>query len=609
MEVILMLSYCFTTRASVNSYFQNAFYPSQAGSIGFLRLYGCFALSGGLMTEFEYQYLNITPSVPEYDYNDIYSRILNRSFILALYLETLERNRPQILPYQSLFLRLPSYYVDIDKTPIGLKLVTYFDMLDYNMGYIKGLLAEIKNFRNINYDVLIFLQRNYPFLLAPSALVLTELQNAFQSSNVNLANDLKNYMILFIVIMVLIKLFDLIQILLLYRIINRLAVIFLRCNEQEAIREIHFIDSFLDYYEKNDDFFYLNFAEKALLKREETVNFEEKKAFFHRQSSNKKPAVKSSISKRKFTANYIQPLKKTKSIFFLFVTMLVGFGFFFLNYYYWTLFNSKIQEVIGLNTSFSLGYGYSVSVLLCNNLYLREFLIQNPSYQVINNSYQQPAGRKTYMLAALKKRIATITDIFDNQMPSGTIQAKKTVTDPNFLLLLDHDVCQSLWNAGKIESDELKICDNLWDGAFKKGIMVATTQYLNQLSEIASLRTATTNASIQTQSISSYIKNPRHQHLFLGEYFLSEALFMFYDYVNQFYNPLLEQERSNTQNTLVISMAFLALFMVLGIAVLAKYMKTYYRLLALSLSLMPYEKVTEDEATIQIIENFTKHIA
>jgi len=89
----------------------------------------------------------------------------------------------------------------------------------------------------------------------------------------------------------------------------------------------------------------------------------------------------------------------------------------------------------------------------------------------------------------------------------------------------------------------------------------------------------------------------------LGEYFLSEALILFYDYINEFYNPLIEHE---TQITPFVSMVFLGFFFILSAALIAKYMKTYYKLLALALSIMFYEKIME--ATIQIIEKFTKNM-
>jgi len=92
----------------------------------------------------------------------------------------------------------------------------------------------------------------------------------------------------------------------------------------------------------------------------------------------------------------------------------------------------------------------------------------------------------------------------------------------------------------------------------------------------------------------------------LGQYYLSEALVLFYGFINQFYNPILEKQRFSCQSTLFATATLLVVFFSLLAIFTWKYMKIYYRFLALSLSIMPYDKITEDEATIQIIENFTK---
>ena len=53
-------------------------------------------------------------------------------------------------------------------------------------------------------------------------------------------------------------------------------------------------------------------------------------------------------------------------------------------------------------------------------------------------------------MAAINTRIITLTDTFNNQMPSGIIQARSTVTDPDFEKLIDSDLCEVLRNLNKI---------------------------------------------------------------------------------------------------------------------------------------------------------------
>ena len=265
----------------------------------------------------------------------------------------------------------------------------------------------------------------------------------------------------------------------------------------------------------------------------------------------------------------------------------------------------KIQEVINLDTSFASAYVFSVSVMACNNLYLREFIINNPSYEFLNETYQKPNARKAFFLAAEIKRIGTISAIFHTEMPRGTIQAKGTIQNSNFVNLIDHNICDVLLNLNKIQEKDLFICNNIWEGVFQKGIMMVATQYLKQLNDISLLRNA--SSPNVTNNIFSYVQNPKHQELFLGEYLFSEALLLFYAYINEFYNPIIEKDRYNTQVVLVVSLVLLGVFMVGVAGGVLIYMRIYYKYLALSLYVMPYEKITEEEATIQIIERFTKN--
>jgi len=68
----------------------------------------------------------------------------------------------------------------------------------------------------------------------------------------------------------------------------------------------------------------------------------------------------------------------------------------------------------------------------------------------IPTTYQEPAARKDFFMAAINTRIITLTDTFNNQMPSGIIQARSTVTDPDFEKLIDSDLCEVLRNLNKI---------------------------------------------------------------------------------------------------------------------------------------------------------------
>ena len=183
------------------------------------------------MTIFEYRSLNLTSKMLENSYNDIYDRIYNQSFYLAKDTLFLELNSPKIQKYQTLYMEAPSFLAEISNNPIKIKEVTYFDLMDRYLEYMKTIMGHQNDLMTYNYDFLIFLQRNYPFYLLPSGLVFTEMRNSFMFYNVDLGNNLQNYIVIFLMLMFVVKAFESIQIFLLYRLGNRLAMIFLRCHQ------------------------------------------------------------------------------------------------------------------------------------------------------------------------------------------------------------------------------------------------------------------------------------------------------------------------------------------------------------------------------------------
>lgn len=82
LELILFLIYLIVVSSSLQGYFQNLFNPIQTGIIQFGQKYSSFLMpSSVIMCELEYQFLNITET--NLEVNDIFYRILNRSFYTA----------------------------------------------------------------------------------------------------------------------------------------------------------------------------------------------------------------------------------------------------------------------------------------------------------------------------------------------------------------------------------------------------------------------------------------------------------------------------------------------------------------------------------------------
>lgn len=610
LECLLLMIYSIIYSKSIDQYFSDKFYPSQNGLIHFCEQYTGIALSSAITLELEYQRLNlIKENLQNPFYNEFYYRILLRNFYLTKEIVYEERDYPQTLNYQYIYQNEPTYMANPEVYPLVISVMHYFDYLEYNLNYLKSFYYS--DYKTMNYLDLIFLQRNYPLYLIPSAKIYSAIQQSFLSDSIELQNYLTTLMIIFLVLMGTVKIFEIIQIFYLYEVVNKLGLVFLRNNQFEALREIKFTEMIIEDVENSSNFINCNFVEKALAKRDKFPFLERNQTFNFNKNKKNKEKVKN--YKKQFSRSNlnISPLKKKKGVIFVSITIIFSFCFYFLNNLFWTSITSDIQQVISLDVAFSDIYVYATSILLCNNVYLREMIISNPEYEATNNYYQTPKGRKTYLMAALNKRIRTVQETFDNQMLKSVTISNSTIKDKNFQLIINNNVCEALLNMQLILNDEKNLCNEIWSGAFRKGIMLASRAFISQMNEINDLRVQIDDTNSKEYSkllnnIQTYIEDPKHQELFFGEYFLCKALLLLYGYINQYYNPLIENEKNNNHLSLFLTMGFMEIFLIFSAFFIAKFMKVYYKYLSLSLSVMPYEKITGDEATSQIINNFTK---
>ena len=477
-KIVLMFIYFIYFKYSGDHYLETSFYPIQSTVNRYCLEYTGFATSTAIMTELEYQYLNLTKLSNKYDYNFIYYRIISRCYTRTKDLLKIERETPIIRSYQTMDYFTPTVYLDINSQPKQLKMANYIDVLEQNLIYLQEVLEKISNFRNISYDFLIYLQRTYAYFFITGAASWNGIKTKWMAENDDMNDNLKQSIIIFIFVLVSISFFTVFQMFSLYNLVNRLASIFLRCKKKDALREIKFIDNFLETYKKNE-FCNINFAEQVFMRRKKYFLEESNNTLIsnHTKSSSKhthsmKQAKKQSGKYHSNSQITMKPIKKTTGFCFVLFIFIIIFLYVFLNYYSWTLFNSDIQSVISLGTTYSSGYAFSVTVLVCNNLYLREAIIRNPTYEYLDNSYQKADTRKAFFVGATAKRIVNVTGIFESELPDKTFRIKQTLNDLNFAKLIDNNICEVFLSLKKIEEDEFSICNNIWDGAFQKGILL-----------------------------------------------------------------------------------------------------------------------------------------
>jgi len=597
LDIMFAFIYVLILSTTQSNYFLLEYNPSKLGMINFCQQYSAFSFATAIMIERENLYLNLTQDINE---SVFYTRILLRGFEIAQTVVNNERNSPPILSYQLIYRNYQTYVIDVDANPKTLLDVTYFELLDFYLTYIQYI-ENLDDIFEINYNFLIFLQRNFPYFLLPSAAIFNEIQSSFDYYNNNCSQYLMSILILFLAIMITVKFFEILQLVALKKYTIRLIAIFLRINGDDALKELSFLDEIFDeIQEKNEDFLYSSYAYKCALHQNEEKTLEKtEKKIKVKEVSKKTKHFKSNLNIRSFS--------QTKNWMLITIAIALSFCFYFFNYYYWLLVNEDIQGFISLNISFASVYVYSSSILTSNNNCLREKIItNNTSYEAIINNYQDPTSRIDFFLSAINKRMPIITDVAANQMPNRIFEAEDYITDPNFHDLIHDNICQLLYKLDKIEQDEAIYCESIWDGSLQNGLLISINYYIEKLIDLGRLRNVTNETTVQITEILEYIEAPDHITLFLGDYYLNQALYLFYQYIGGYYDNVIEGKMQTMQILLIVTEIFFTLIVVGAGIIIWKFMKRFKKDLAMMLSLMPYEKITDDDATYQIINNFLK---
>ena len=603
-ELLLILIYAIIVSLSEAQYFELKYNPTKLGMINFCSLYSSLSFATAITIEFEYLQLGLKPPNPTYDEKTIYFRIIERNFIAAKKIVYSERNSPQVLNYQSIYRTYMTWLINFDYNPKRVDPVTYFELLDFYLAYITYLENE-RDFMTMNYDFLIFLQRNCPYFLLPSAAIFSLIHSSFSGANVQSNSDMQNILVIFLVLMFMIKLFEVGQLMLLHNYLLRVLLIFMRTNTKDVCKELFFLDQTIEEFkEKNEDYFYASFAYKCIERQNKFRDLEMAKAsgLTHQEQSIDRRA-------KKYKGNRNMKSLTQTSNFFIVITMLsLSFCYYFFNFYYWLVVNSNIKDLISINISFASIYVYSSSILTCNNNLIRERIItNNTSYQLIPNStYQTPSSRITYFNAAINKRLPIVTNVAQNELPTRIFQAEGYISDPNFHELTKSDICSLLNKLGNIKEDEKYICQRIWSGSLTKGLLIGINHYFEMLQEVSGLRNNTNDTAKQIKQAKDYIGDWYHTELFMGDYFLNQGLYLFYQYINNYYDFVIANDIYTLKVLLIVTTLIFAVINMVAWYLIWRHFKNFLRVLGSSLFLMPYEKITEDEATYQIINSFLK---
>ena len=554
--------------------------------------------------ELEYYYLGMISDQEKTIFIELLKEINRNSLETVRTINYDERDASENLEHQLFYKTLMIQIIDDQTvTMIDERFIDFMDITVYKMNRNAKIL-ETGDFGIISYDALINMQNNYVYFLGANSKLLTIFETNFLKYNEEASSLVQNYLIIFLMFYLAVKLFEFTQWLKYQAMIEKILMIFLRINSQEIFGVYHCTEQILKILrDPSEKYFHLNIPD-----------------FFLEANANKDlielkslEGVKKKKKNSNLTFRGFKNLSKVKIyIYFLSIGSIMVFYFFF-NFYYWMQNNSHIRNLIELDSFFLKIYIYSTSTLCTNNLLIRQNIISNPSYEKIGDPLQMKETRHAFLLNALNLMMETIQNVTANRLLQTGLEAKSKLNHPNFDKILNGDLCEVLRDEKELtltlEGTSL-ICESLFNGGFRKGIANAENEYIRLIKAYKETYTAdfdktdVTNLAKQRESIYKYLNNPHHMEVLIGDYILSKALLIFYQYIEEYYANLLDADILHLDEFLIISLCLVTFMNIFIVIYINSAIRNKYKLVTMIISFIPFERLINDEQTGHLIKKF-----
>ena len=605
-EVLMVVSYFAVLLQFYRGYVASYYDPTQHSLINYCSLATSLSYATAMFTELEYSNYNLTTRVLSPMKKTLWSRIMSDNYELMKSINYQERNNDGGLPYQEVFKQVKQKYIDSETMKIST--ISYADNLEL---WSMMIYTTIHGFNNsLTAHEQITLQRNYPYMLPATSVIYLAVKSDFTSSNVGTTSNILNLLIAFLAANGVLKAIELVMLLRVHSTVSKIVLIFRRVGQQDAQREAAFAQQMLDLMA--EPYLKSRFSEKLLGRRGEAEETGRGESFNGNRSQELKGR---NVDKQKKKGGFynVRPLSRTKFVIFVLIILSLSFLYYFFNYYFWISNNVAINNLISINSFFIDVYIYSTSIIGFNTMALRERVARNPDYEKINETYQNHQTRLTYFFGGLTKRVDIIGNTTAFYLPRYTLEAQKNMMDPIFDIMVYSDTCSLLLGTKIKTPEELEFCHGAFQGGFNKGILSLVDQYIQIIKDFEILTKVlpvndTAANTKQTEAVKQKINSQQYEDFMFSYYFYHNILLFYYNTINNYYKGVMDQQMGKLYLFLGFSAAICGtIFVLLSIFIRMK-LKSYYKQASMFLSIIPYERLINDEQMRFLISSFLKKL-
>lgn len=596
-EIVFILIFCIYILLLSKQYIYSFYFPLEGGLVNFSDIFNAYALSTTILFQNDLTTNNLSQINRNSVYYQVFKVNMKESFeVLQARLEE-ERKKPTEHQYQSFF----------KTTSMN---VTNLILPKFEQKSFKGFMDKVTELSHEVYSldpqILDNMESEY-FIsnFLPFNNKIEDLTNLvwveFGSTNLTIFDSIQLLLILFVVFLFLLKFFEFYQLEVFYQHLVKIVNIFLRTNHSEAINEVLIgNETMKQISEEAHSFLGLNYAElllnrKAIKVQEEDVNSNRAKAQeLERKNKKRKKNVHLSTVKR----NSMKPLSRLPRLMFSAFSYILIFCFLFFNYFYYSIVNDQILQLIDISEFFQNLYTLPSGIIAEKQLIIREKLFQNQFSSEVN---------KEQRIKELYDKLKFNTMDLDNsnkKFPQYTLFAIDQINKAAFTNLISGNICDVLSAAGVITDIENPFCESIYDGVFKKGILSVNNIFVNTINIHSGILNPN-NTNI-TDDLRQFLKDESVAEDVCAIIYINQAMQLFYDDLQQYYQNGMLTQQSNLQIMSIVTTVIMGGSFIVVIWWYLSFCKRLYRSITMTLSMIPYDRLINDEQTVFLIKRFGK---
>lgn len=591
--LIIIICYCIAIYVMSVQYIENNYNPLNEGVINFAKMYNTYTCTNLVTVEYEYAIYNYSDYLNGFTYDKEFKAIILESFTTLKDINNLERSKPTTFEYQNFFknamINASNYLLPI------MQEMSFIEFLDNINGQLFKL--QQKNFTDMTLAELEYFSTNFINFLNIYQKISNSLDSEFFQTNESISTVLEILMILFVISIVILKCFEYCQLDLFLSKMIKILNIFLRVNQKEAFGELLLTKDIQNVVKNQmDTFLNYNYIDKVLTKKEFQVSELDEDENAKRTNRDKKLNMK-----KKLSFQDLRPLSRFPMLMFLFICGFLILIYIGLNYYYFVFINGEIKNLITITIFFEKIYTLPTTVLMINRVILRERVLTNRLY-----NFPDLKTRQMELNAELKNYVDDFYSATDS-ISAHSLKAIDSINDKSFSLIIYGDACEALLLEGLIQESDMIKCQTCLNNAFQKGLLSIANELLNGVNSDDVNRVIyndTTSIEEQKQSILTRMKNNVGADRVMANYFLNKLLMVFYNDLETFYKDEMLIQIGNLKVVILITTIFLGLGLSIEIYMSKKYYEKAYKNVSMSLNLIPYEKLLNDEQTLFLIKRY-----